>query len=380
MADLGPPLTQDPQLREDLGTGSEPFPVGTVFNPVAEVRRRTAPASRLVARFPSRLSAGSLDSAGIRFEPSHRYTAGEIVIAIDLPKVVAIEHLGRDGEMEVGRDLGRPSLIRHGEALARAAIGYTDALRIGVEAELELPHAGLGTSGGTIAAVVIAINELFGRPIPSAALAPYIAGNHGEECPGDDAHLRPVPSLGGAAVAALSRGALTIVAGEATVIGTAHIPERHRVVLAVPDDRAEGDAEAMIEKEVKAFPGFERTGDHYSREVAYRMVHAVLPALRRGDLRPVGELVFDHRFRNGSIENCAFSHPRLLEIARGVRHLFEDGSATLLGLSSAGPAFYAVTDEPEACRRAFEAQGMSCWIIGVHNGRYRVMERGQTVV
>jgi hypothetical protein len=65
----------------------------------------------------------------------------------------------------------------------------------------------------------------------------------------------------------------------------------------------------------------------------------------------------------------------LLEIAAGVRHLWEEGTAPILGLSSAGPAFYAITEHTAPCIHAFERQGLETFTVPLFNGTYRVRSR-----
>lgn len=359
---------------------AELFRFDTILNPYRGPTAVEPVVQRVRVRTPSRLSCGSLDPRGITVERGGIYTAGEIVLSIDAARFATVEAHDVPGEVVLHEDLGRPSLVRRGEALMRAALGYQCGRRIDVGAALEIPHCGLGTSNALVGSVAIAINELFGNPIAPPALARYIAQNHGEELEGNDEWLQPVQCLGGYGVAALNQGGLFVLAGETTVIGAMDISEDFQVVLGVPRDRLARDAATMMAIERQSFGGFAETGAKHADQIAYRLIHDVLPGMREGDLDPAGSLVFDYRFDMGSIQNCSFSHPRLNEIAASIRRLFEDGHATMLGLSSAGPGFYAVTREPDVCTAAFQAENMDCWRVGVHNETYRVDERWQTLV
>lgn len=325
-----------------------------------------------------RLSCMSLDSAKIVPRDDGIYDAGEIVIAVDTGVTVKATLLDEADRIEiVEHQASRALLLRHGIGLMRTALGVDDGLRVEVEVRRHLPHCGLGTSSLMVAVVAIATNELYGRPIPDDVLARYLAQNHGEEVAGDEERLLPVQCLGGSGVANLFDGALQVLAGETTIIATMRIPETYRAVIGVPADRHAPplDAAALMEAEAGQATGFAETGRHFAARVAYDLVHEGLPGMARGDLTGVGKIVFNHRFNWGSIRNCRFSHPRLLEIADGVRVLWEDGTAPILGLSSAGPAFYAVTERVDACVRAFERQDLETFTAPLFSERYRILNR-----
>jgi beta-ribofuranosylaminobenzene 5'-phosphate synthase len=277
----------------------------------------------------------------------------------------------------VEHQASRALLLRHGIGLMRAALGVNNGLRVEVEVHRHYPHCGLGTSSLMVAVVAIAINELYGRPIPDDVLARYLAQNHGEEVADDEAHLLPVQCLGGSGVANLFEGALQVLAGETTIIATMRIPETYHTVIGVPVDRhaLPLDAAVLMAAEVGQAAGFAQTGRQFAPRVAYDLVHEGLPGMARGDFSGIGKIVFNHRFNWGSIRNCRFSHPRLLEIADGVRCLWEDGTAPILGLSSAGPAFYAITEHTDACIRVFERHGLETFTAPLFNGRYRILNR-----
>jgi transketolase C-terminal domain/subunit len=46
----------------------------------------------------------------------------------------------------------------------------------------------------------------------------------------------------------------------------------------------------------------------------------------------------------------------------------------MLSLSSVGPAMFAITRNPEAVAKAFQAQSLDVQIVPIHNGVYSVEE------
>jgi predicted sugar kinase len=352
----------------------EPFSVGTVLNPL--VAPTAGPACKSVClEFPSRLCSMSLDSSGLSTDNRGVYRAGEILFAVNLCRCVTVTLLGETDRVNIHGDVGRPVLVRHAVGLMRQSLGVRDGLSVEVRAPVELKHCGLGSSSATIAAVAAAINELYGCPLSDQALARYLAQNHGEEIDGDDDHLVPVQCIGGSGVAGLYHGGLLVIAGECTVIGALEVPPAYRIVLAVPHDLREADAATLMREEQDRLPRFAASGETHAYQVAYELLHQVLPAMVRGDLGAAGDLIYRHRFQRGSIENCSFMHPRMLAIGRKARTLKERGVAPVVSVSSVGPAFFAVTTDPQECCRLFTECDMRCMELSPYNTRYRVLGR-----
>jgi predicted sugar kinase len=354
------------------------IPIGQPRYPVIITGPVTPRSRHVEIACGQRLSAMSLDSSRIVSREDGIYTAGEIVVAIDTGVTVTATLLDEPGRVDlIEHQASRALLLRHGVGLMRAAFGVNDGLRIEVAVRRHVPHCGLGTSSLMVAVASIAMNELYGRPMPDDVLARYLAQNHGEEFAGTTDALLPVQCLGGSGVANLYEGAIQVLAGQTTVIGTMVVPDRYRVVIGIPADHdaAALDAAALMAAEASQAGGFAATGRNHATQVAYDLVHEGLPGMVRGDLTGIGRIVFNHRFEWGSIRNCAFSHPRLLAIADGVRHLWADGTVSLLGLSSAGPAFYAITDDVDPAIRTFGEQGMETFTAPLFNGRYQVVDR-----
>lgn len=66
-----------------------------------------------------------------------------------------------------------------------------------------------------------------------------------------------------------------------------------------------------------------KTGEEYSKEIAYRMFHDLLPSLKNNNISILGKLVYDklvydYRFFMVSIDNCSFVFQRSLEIKQAI--------------------------------------------------------------
>ena len=336
-----------------------PFPLGAQRSALAG-----APATppdpvtgRVHLAYPSRINAMALDSSKI--VPSQgAYLAGELLFACDLTRDVEIDIVQDGPAVQTAPDCDHPVLARHAALLMRSALGIRERLRVRVTAP-DLPaHLGLGSSSGQIAAVAAAVNELYGCPVTAHGLVKFLALNHGEEIDGEEHRLLPVQCLGGSAAAGLIPGAVQVIAGAHVPLLQAGLPEDVHIVLGMPRNPLIRDARASLAAEALHFDAFTTTGRTHGPEIAYRLLHDAWPALADGDLRPLGSLLFDYRFRMGSLANCAFSHPDLLATGKKVEHIFTDRLAEVLTLSSVGPTFAALTRTPEACEQAFADAGL----------------------
>ncbi len=327
------------------------------FGLPATVRADRPTATSICLRYPTRLNAMALDSSKI-VPTGGGYLAGELLFVSSLTRTVEVALTDGDAPVEIAPDCAQPVLAKHAALLMRRALGIQGTLRVHVTGQ-DLPsHIGLGSSSGTIAAVATAVNRLYGSPVPPVDLVAYLARNHGEEIDGESDLLLPVQCLGGSATAGVLPGAVHVVAGANVPILSARLPEDMSIVLAMPEDLLDRDAVASLSAEAESFDGFAEVGKVHGPEIAYRLLHEAWPSLVGGDLLPLGRLLFDYRFRMGSIDNCAFSHPRLRSIAAAVEPMFLDGEVEVLSLSSVGPSFFAVTSDTQRCVARFTEAGL----------------------
>ncbi|MDX2819949.1 hypothetical protein PV416_02380 [Streptomyces ipomoeae] len=348
-------------MSPSIDSDFPPFPLGAPRSPLALAPMSGRPPQPVTDQvrlaYPSRINAMALDSSKI--VPSQgAYLAGELLFACDLMRRVEVDIVDDGPAVQTTPDCDHPVLARHAALLMRTALGTHERLRVRVSAP-DLPaHLGLGSSSGQIAAVAAAVNELYGRPVAARQLVKFLALNHGEEIDQEDDHLLPVQCLGGSAAAGLIAGAVQVVAGAQVPLLQAALPEETHIVLGMPHDPVIWDARDSLAAEARHFDAFTATGRTYGPEIAYRLLHDAWPALIDGDLRPLGSLLFDYRFRMGSLANCAFSHPDLLATGEKVEHIFTDRLAEVLTLSSVGPTFAALTRTPERCEQAFADAGL----------------------
>ncbi len=357
-------------------TNFTPFDVGTVFNNLEQkdlkIKREK---DKIIIKYPSRLEAMAIDPSKIAENNNLRYTPGQIDFCVKIFKTIKVNITDKKGSTEISPTSKRSTLIRHSAEIMRKALGFTDGLYINVEDKVNLRHCGLGSSSATIAGVACAINELYGKPVSDKYLVRYMAQNHGEEIDGDDNLINPVQCIGGSAACGMYEGGLVIIAGENTVVKTMNISDEYKVVIGIPEDFTYPDSKYLMDEEIKNLHKFMECGKKYGPTIAYRLFHECLPAMEEGDLKVIGDLIFDYRYHMGSIENCSFVYPPMVDLANKVAILKEKGIADVLTVSSVGPGMFAITKNPEECERVFKENNMKTLITEIHNSRYEIVEQ-----
>lgn len=324
--------------------------------------------------YPSRLEAMALDPSQIALREDMKYPAGQIDVCVNVTRKITVERTN-SGEVEVVGASGKSALVRHAGLLMKQALNYDGGLAIEVTDDTIPRHCGFGSSSSTIAGVLASVNELFGKPVRPLDLVRFSAQNHGEEIDGDDRRLTPVQCIGGSAICGMFDGSLIVVAGESTPIYRGDIADDSLVVVGVPKDFEHPDSDTLMRAELDNMNGFVETGSRHGQKIAYRVMHEVLPGLVGNDFEPLKQLIFDYRWRMGSIANCSFVYPPMLSIAEELAHHETEPSTSMIALSSVGPGFFAITTKADQVAKEFETIGMRANIFEPWSSTYRVVSR-----
>lgn len=347
------------------------FKAGHIFNDVKVTGKLKLTRQAITILYPSRLEAMALDPSKIAVDNNLVYQAGQIDICVKLFKRIKVQ-VNNTGRISISQRSPRRSLILHAALLMQQALKFEDGLQIDIIDELDLRHCGLGSSSSLIAGVAAAINELYDTPIQPLDLVRYCAQNHGEEIDESDDELIPVQCIGGSAVCGHYDGGLIILAGQATPIFQQSLSDDLSVVIGVPADFIHPDSEKLMNDEIANIEGFANAGKKYGKEISYRLVHEVMPDLVTGSLKASKSLIYDYRWKMGSINNCAFVYPPMVDIAKAMEPLQVDDRIKLLSLSSVGPGFFALTDSEKFTVQFFESLGLETIITRIHNEKYIV--------
>ena len=335
-----------------------------------------SPFQKVTIRYPSRLDAACIDPGKLySVKPvDNIYPTGQINFCVNICKNITVEPR-EDNIIIINGNYGRKSLIKHAIILMQKALDIPTGFSVTVDTDIDLRHCGLGSSASAIQGVGAAINELYNNPIKSMDLIRYLAGNHAEEIDGDDEHLVFVQSVGGSGVCGHYSGGLIIIAGRAMPIVRVNLPRELKIVFGVPNEYLHPDANILITDEISVSKNFEKASIDFSREIAYRLLNQSIPELLDGNLKPMKDFIFDYRWDMGSIKNCSYAYPQIVELAEKMRYLRNDDDIDFIFLSTAGPGFCMITKNTEKAKSIFEGLNMKTFITDIHNGKYKVIEK-----
>lgn len=360
-------------MRELLSQNSMlPFKAGTVRNPMRPSRPVGLVGSHICLEYPSRINAMAVDPSKVAISCGGCYTPGEVLMAIDMPIRVDITISEGTG---LNANTNRIALVSHVKGLMESAFGRPFAMTVNVSGQ-EIAHCGFGSSGRLLASLAAGINALFGTPFSMAELQQYMARNHGEEIAESETMLVPVQCIGGALSSGLNKGGFQIIAGESRLIAAKQVPSSLKIVIGRPDFVPFKDSKQAMVAELANMEKFYRIGSEHGREIAYRIVHEMLPALYSDDYAGVGNVIEWYRYDLGSNEACSFSHPQMMDWANELRANKSRLGVLMCGISSVGPALYAVTEDPESARDFLQKMGLITDVVGFWNDRFRVLEMG----
>lgn len=351
----------------------QPIPVGSVLDAPEVYRPVTLiPDNKITIHYPARLEAMALDPSQIAEREDRIYRAGQINFIVSVFKHVSIQVIEGEGKIVISDRTPRPALVRHAAIMMQKVLGFNESIAIDVVEDLSLRHCGLGSSSGSVASVASAINELFSCPLDAASLSRLCTQNHGEEVDSDPSKITPVQCLGGSVIGGNYEGGLMIVAGRATPIFTMQIPSDLSVVIGVPQDYKHPDSAELMKQETENMEGFISSGQTYAREIAYNLVHDVIPDLVEGSLKSCKELIYQYRWNMGSIKNCSFALPRIVDIAEELRKYQHDEEIEIFSLSSVGPGFFALTTNPKKVVKDFHKLNMRTFVTTIYNDTYKI--------
>ena len=324
--------------------------------------------------YPIRLDAMAINPSAVCYNDSMIFTPGEVVVSANKFIKVYIKVTNKNDSVEISDSTRRKVLVKHAYYLMKKVINFTNGLYIDVD-DKDIPkHCGFGSSSSTISAVAAAINEMFSHPISNEDLIKYLASNHGEEIDDNNENdLKMVQCIGGGATGGLTEAGIIIIAGKSTTI--AKMKYNAKILIALPKDFKEQNADVLMKKEEENLWKFKETGEKYSKDIAYHLLHKSLPGMVNGEIKDLSDIVFKYRFDMGSIENCSFVYEKMVDLANKLRVLYEEKRCDFLTLSSVGPAFFAITTNDKDfhyCKEYMENLDMKVIEAEIYNNIYRI--------
>lgn len=309
----------------------------TSFSPGEHIRPRglqkdyrLAPvAGTVIVEAPARIHLTVLDMN--RFSPD-RPGGGGIGFAISVYCTAEVECTVSGLEI----DYSREPILRHFAEAFRQVVGYTGGFRIRAR-DHRYEHVGLGSTSTILIAVANALNAAVGSPLTPDELRILLGCNFVEETVGGSVAFGFETGVG---PAASTYGGMAVMGDELTLVYRHAFAEGKQVYIAIPTS----DVSSAGEKEFDLLMNKARTLDYRDRELkSYLILMDLIPALERGDLEKIGDVIWEIEFRGSKraeVEHHGFEIYRYMAALR-------DAGLEFVGMSSVGPSIAVVTGRPE---------------------------------
>ncbi|MDR2855546.1 MAG: GHMP kinase [Methanomicrobiales archaeon] len=258
----------------------------------------------------------------------------------------------------------RAPLIEHFTRVFMKTVGYTGGFSIQAQDHSYL-HVGLGSTSTIIMALAVALNHAVGDPLSREELRYLVGHNYVEET--DDAHV----AFGfetGVGPAACCYGGFAVLGDRLTIVFQHEFAKDKNVYVVIPPSESSSSGD----QEFELLMNKARTLDYQDREQkAYYIMMDMLPALVRGDIRRMGDIMWEIEFRGSKraeIEHHSFEMYQYM-------HNLRQAGLEFVGMSSVGPSIVIVTEkEKDAVTSIIEPLGLTLKIkTAVDNQGIRII-------
>ncbi len=354
--------------------GLEIFNAGRVFNPVrGEKGKAILKHNKVKIIVPARLNTMCFDLKTLA-KPKKKfiYNAGELAFSVDVNTYAKFKVIGDGSDsINISENTKRKSIVKHAALIMKKALNIRDSFFIEANNVYEYPHSGLGSSSSLITAVCIAINEAYGNPLTPRQLTLFIAQNHGEEIESDDERLIHVQCNGGSPSVALYGGGMQIIVGESNMILREEYPEDLAFVFGIPKMYKKYDAQCLMAIERVQFPKMLRSSHDFSREIAWKVLHELIPSIMNKDMKAIGNTLEYYRFETGSLKIDSITWKGLDLLVKSLTK-YRDNNTPIISISSCGPAIFILTKNPKRIEKILKVRGMKIFIAKPNNRGYSV--------
>ncbi len=233
-------------------------------------------------------------------------------------------------------DYSREPIVRHFAEVFKETVGYDGGFLIKAR-DHENKHVGLGSTGSVLVALATAMNEAVGSHLTKDEIRLLIGNNYVEET--EDGRV----TLGfetGVGPAAITYGGMAVTGDELSLAYHHPFAEGKNVFVIIPETTVSSSGREEFDLQMNRA----RNLDNQDRELkAYFILMDLIPALERGDLKKIGDVIWEIEFRGSKraeVEHHGF------EIYEHMSRLREEG-LEFVGMSSVGPSIAVVTDRSE---------------------------------
>ena len=198
------------------------------------------------------------------------------------------------------------------------------------------------------------MNEVLGRPFHGWELRRIMGYHSCEESPMTEGCLLPAFETGIGAMVGIN-GGWVVASDDLVMVQRAPLPDT-KVLVFIPEVKSLEDEfqgkETSAESEVELLLRRARTLDNMQTGAKARLVlFDMIPAMIRGDLKGIGDALFDISYLGSKRAECeqhgAYGTPIYSFI-----NAFREMGIEIAGMSSVGPTIFALTQKEDAYRRA----------------------------
>lgn len=254
-----------------------------------------------------------------------------------------------------------PEIIVNGERtliMQHFAHVFKDLLNYPGGFEIELHdhkrrHVGMGSSAGSMCAASIGINEVLGRPFTNREIRRILGYHSCEESPTGSSYLIRAFETGIGAMVGINGGWLI---GSDDLELVYRVPlQKTKVIILIPDvpsleDEYSGK-ETAAESEVELLMRRARQLDSMQTATKAQLVLLdMLPAMIKGDLKTMGDAMFDLAFIGSKRAECE-QHGVYGVTIYQYMSTFRGIGAEIVGMSSVGPTIFALTQSEDVQER-----------------------------
>ncbi len=229
-------------------------------------------------------------------------------------------------------------------------------------------HVGMGSSAGSMCAACIGMNEVLGRPFTGRELRRILGYHSCEESPNNTNFLIRAFETGIGAMVGVN-GGWVLGTDDLQLVYRVALPDT-KVIVFIPDvptleDEFTGK-ETAAESEVELLLRRARYLDSMQSGVKAQLIlFDLLPAMIKGDLKDMGDAMFDLCFLGSKRAECE-QHGSCGAPIYEYISTFREIGAEISGMSSVGPTIFALTQKQDVYDRVLKYLRCS---QGIHESR-----------
>lgn len=256
-------------------------------------------------------------------------------------------------EPEIRTTGERSLIVRHFAHIFKELLGYSGGFEIELQ-DHKRRHVGLGSSIGTMCAICIGMNEVLGRPFHGWELRRIMGYHSCEESPMTEGFLLPAFETGIGAMVGIN-GGWVVASDDLVMVHRVDLPNT-KVIVFIPEVKSLEDEfkgkETAAESEVELLLRRARTLDSMQAGAKAQLVlFEMIPAMVRGDLKKMGDALFDISYLGSKRAECeqhgAYGTPIYSYV-----NAFREMGVEIAGMSSVGPTIFALTQKQDVYDRA----------------------------